>query len=131
MVFPITKEVVNRISSVINWHREALKNNNKGILQVPIKDNWKSWDDNRLWCSLFFSITSPGSSKNAHEYLRKIENGMQDFELKPELLSSLSDGERIKAIWTFGTGKNAIKSILEDFSANLKTLGIEEIWNIG
>ena len=53
MVFPITKEVVNRISSVINWHREALKNNNKAILQVPIKDNWKSWDDNRLWCSFF------------------------------------------------------------------------------
>ena len=71
----------------------------------------------------FFSITSPGSSKNAREYLRKIENGMQDFELKPELLSSLSDGERIKAIWTFGTGKNAIKKHLGRFFSKPENLG--------
>lgn len=111
----ITDQILKRTASIIDWHRNELDNNTPSVLRLPEKDKWKQWDNCRLWCSLFFSISSPGGSKYAREYLRLVEHREIEFELHPDKLISLDDKERISSIWEFGTGKNCINKRLARF----------------
>jgi hypothetical protein len=98
------------------------------LLRHPQKDAWRKWGDSELWCTIFFSIISPGGSKVAREYLGFIERG-GDFELKPDRLISLSRPERISAIWEFGKGKNVLNKSLARFfsrSGNVGSTGTPE-----
>ena len=106
MNFPITDELLEQVALVIDRYKQEIKNPQSSVQRIPVKDAWKTWDDNRLWCSFFFSIISPGGSKTAPEYLKYIEDGSIKFELYIEKLAALSHEERIMEIWEFGTGNN-------------------------
>ena len=123
MNFSISDKLLDRVASVIDWHRQEIKNPESSVLHIPEKDAWKTWDDNRLWCSFFFSIISPGGSKTAREYLKNIEDGRITFELHPEKLATLSDKERIKKIWDFGTGNNFLHKHLDRFFSRRGNIG--------
>lgn len=104
-----------RVSKIVTWYKNELLNPKTTVLRLPVKNAWQEWDDNRIWCSLFFSIVSPGASAAARKYLKLIENGVIEFELTPEKLLILSDNDRINAICYFGTGNNCIKRRLARF----------------
>jgi hypothetical protein len=121
-VYPIAIPT-ERVSKIVAWHKNELRNPDTLALRIPAKDTWKNWDDNRLWCSFFFSIVSPGGSTSAREYLKLIEDGTIEFELNPKGLSALSDKDRMKALWTFGTGSNFINKRLGRFFSKPERVG--------
>lgn len=125
MPLTITDEIVRRIQSIIKWHRNEIEVKNPEILLIPERDVWKSWDDNRLWCSFFFSIISPGGSSNARKYLKLIEDNKIEFELNPAQLSNMPRIRRIDSIWKFGTGDNIIEKRLGRFFSKPDNIGCD------
>jgi hypothetical protein len=121
----ISDEIINRVESIVKWHGEQLKIKNTDILLLPEKDRWKKWDNNRVWCTFYFSIISPGGSKNARAYLKLVENNEIEFELNPIELSDMKKNERILAIWNFGTGRNIIHKRLGRFFSKPDNIGRE------
>lgn len=119
----ITDQIVTQVTSTVERHRNQLNNRNSNALPLPEKDRWKKWDNNRLWCSLFFSIISPGGSKNARAYLKLIENGKAEFELHPDKIVNIENKERILAIWKFGTRDNHLKKRLARFFSKPENIG--------
>jgi hypothetical protein len=115
--------VITRVTDILHWHRQQLKNPSSPVLPIPVPNAWKTWDANRLWCAFFFSIISPGGSAAAREYLRRIEDGSAKFELNPELLAPLSRADRLQAIWNFGTGKNFLGKRMARFFSKPGNIG--------
>jgi hypothetical protein len=115
MTYNINQEIIQSTSNMVDWYRKEQENPSANVPQHPQKDIWKKWDDNRLWCSLFFSIISPGGSQVAREYLEDIENHEKEFELSPNHLFHLDSKERRKAIWNFGKGHNRLGKQLARF----------------
>ncbi|MFH1035200.1 MAG: hypothetical protein V1806_11895 [Pseudomonadota bacterium] len=111
----MSEQIISRVSRIVEWHRSQLNVNNPSVLAVPQKDQWKAWDDNKLWCTFFFSVISPGGSINARKYLRLIESGELAFELNPSKLSEMTDEQRIEEIWSLGVGNNYINTRLARF----------------
>jgi len=106
----------------VEWHRRQLECC-ADVLPLPEKDRWKLWDNNRLWCTFYFSIVSPGGSKNARSYLKRIEANEIEFELNPKDLAKMDTDESIKAIWKFGTGFNVIHKRLGRFFSKSDKVG--------
>lgn len=119
-------KITDRVRHIVEWHRRQLECR-ADVLPLPEKDRWQIWDDNRLWCTFFFSIVSPGGSKNARIYLKRIETNEIEFELNPKDLLKLDNSERIKAIWWFGTGRNSIHKRLGRFFSNRNLTNLEII----
>ena len=119
----ITDQIVTQVTSTVVRYRSQLTIRNSSALPLPEKDRWKKWDNNRLWCSFFFSIISPGGSKNARSYLKLIEDGKIEFELHPDKLVAMENKERILVIWKFGTGENHLKKRLARFFSKPENIG--------
>lgn len=84
---------------------------------------WRTWDDNRLWCSLFFTVAAKGGSVVARDYMEDIEEGLREFELHPRMLIPLSSEDRMRAIWEFGRGKNRLGKALGRFFSTPQKYG--------
>ena len=68
MEYELNEKILVRVKSLIDWYRNAQHDPNSKVLPHPLEDRWKNWDDNRLWCSMFFAIGVPGSSRAARDY---------------------------------------------------------------
>ena len=120
--FRPSAQIINRVRNIVDWHREQLKCC-ADVLPLPERDRWKYWDNNRLWCTFYFSIVSPGGSKNARSYLKLIEANEIEFELSPTDLAKMDTNERILSMWRFGTGSNAIQKRLGRFFSKSNKVG--------
>jgi len=119
----INDQIIKQITSTVEWYRNQLNDRSSNALPLPEKNRWKQWNDNRLWCSFFFSIVSPGGSKNAKAYLKLIENGRIEFELHPNKLVRMENKERVLAIWEFGTRGNYLQERLGRFFSKRENRG--------
>ena len=120
--FEPSPQIINRVRNIVDWHREQLKCY-ADVLPLPERDRWKYWDNKRLWCTFYFSIVSPGGSKNARSYLKLIEANEIEFELNPTDLAQMDTNERILLMWRFGTGANAIHKRLGRFFSKFYNIG--------
>lgn len=124
MNLPVNEKVIDRVKAVLAWHRQEIKNPEPLARRIPVKDDWKTWDDNSLWCPLFFSIISPGGARGApREYIKLVDDRKIQFELRPKTLAHLSEEQRIKKIWEFGTGQNALHKRLGRFFSKPENIG--------
>lgn len=119
----VTDEIIKRVESLLDWYREAQNDPRSKVLPHPIKGRWKKWDDNRLWCSFFFCIGVPGGSRVARDYIEPIEEGLLEFELRPEILLPLSSADRLTKIWKFGRGRNRLNKALGRFFSKPQNMG--------
>lgn len=123
-VYSVTDNILKRVQSLLEWYRKAQSDPASKVLPHPIKNRWKFWDDNRIWCSFFFSIVVPGNSRIARDYIEPIEEGLLEFELHPKLLLPFKEKERLRIIWEFGRGKNRLKKALGRFFSKPHNFGI-------
>jgi thermostable 8-oxoguanine DNA glycosylase len=108
----LSDQKLKQIYDKVIWYRNASKVAKSKVLPHPEFGRWKKWDDDRVFCSIFFCIAARNNSIAARDYLDPIEKGDLKFELKVSDLMPLSDNERIRLIWEFGTGNNRNKARL-------------------
>lgn len=123
MSYLVDDRILRRVSELLDWYRGAQVDPDSLVLPHPVKDRWKEWDDNRLWCSFFFSIVVPGGSRVARDYLEPIEDGLVEFELRPSRLLPLTTNQRQEAIWKFGRGENRLGKALGRFFSKPGNVG--------
>ncbi len=111
------------VKDIVSWYREACNDPKSKVLPHPTKYRWKSWDNDRLWCSIFFSIGVKGGSKAARDYIEPIEKGYEDFELKVFELTPLDTESRMRKIWEFGRGNNRLGKALGRFFSRPENFG--------
>ncbi len=100
------------VKSIVNWYCNACNNPSSQVLRHPEFGRWKSWDDDQLFCSIFFAVAAKKRSIEAREYLDLMENHNLNFELQVSMLTGLSYEKKLMKIWEFGKGKNRLNKCL-------------------
>ncbi len=111
------------VNNLLEWYNKSLSNPNSKVLPHPEYGRWKKWSDDRIWCSVFFSIGVKGGSRAARDYLESIEKGLEEFELPIASLTPLEFGDRMRKIWRFGRGYNRSGKALGRFFSKDENFG--------
>ncbi|MFZ1682528.1 MAG: hypothetical protein WAU88_00215 [Candidatus Zixiibacteriota bacterium] len=123
MEYQINSDVLRYVEEIVSWYGTASQNRHSRVLPHPAFGRWKSWDDCRLWCALFFTVAAKGGSGVSRDYLEGIEDGYYEFELHPKGLIPLSYDNRMRQIWEFGRGKNRLNKALGRFFSTPQKFG--------
>jgi len=113
--FRLGDEQLVAVSDIVSWYREAQADPRSRVLPHPKKERWREFDEDRLWCDIFFTVAVKGGSRVARDYMQSIEDGTATFELKVSQLRALEPEARMPAIRAFGRGENRLGKALGRF----------------